>query len=80
MLPQQGGHRWPADIGAAARIGLAGRFLELVEPQSEADPNALDRPGGSVEVRRGGRVTVLAAQDAGWHQQSRVGYRLRGTL
>lgn len=32
---------WPPPIGAEARIGLVGDFLDLVEPQTEADPAAL---------------------------------------
>jgi hypothetical protein len=30
-----------ADIGRAARIGLAGEFLDMVSSHTEADPNAL---------------------------------------
>jgi len=32
---------WPAPLGSAAHYGLAGEFLKLVEPHSEADPAAL---------------------------------------
>jgi hypothetical protein len=31
----------PAPIGKAARCGLAGRVLDLIEPRSEADPAAV---------------------------------------
>ena len=33
--------RWPLPPGDEARIGLAGEFVRLVEPHSEADPAAL---------------------------------------
>ena len=32
---------WPDPLGAAAMHGLAGEFVEIVEPHSEADPAAL---------------------------------------
>jgi hypothetical protein len=34
-------HAWPAPLDAGAFHGLAGRFVNTVEPQSEADPGAL---------------------------------------
>ena len=33
--------RWPTPLGAAALIGPAGKFVELVGPHTEADPAAL---------------------------------------
>lgn len=33
--------RWPAPLDEAALLGLAGEFVRLVEPHTEADPNAI---------------------------------------
>jgi hypothetical protein len=33
--------KWPVPLGPAAKIGLVGEFLRLVEPETEADPAAL---------------------------------------
>ncbi|KAF0247047.1 MAG: hypothetical protein FD180_164 [Planctomycetota bacterium] len=33
--------RWPAPLGSAALIGIAGDFVNLVEPQTESDPAAV---------------------------------------
>jgi Bifunctional DNA primase/polymerase, N-terminal/Primase C terminal 2 (PriCT-2) len=75
---------WPADIGAVAHIGAAGRFLELVAPQTEADPNALlvqflvfygNAVGRSPHVRIGGmrHGTNLFAIVAGNTSRGRKG-------
>lgn len=38
---QRDGAAWPAPLGASAMIGLAGEFVRIVEPHTEADSSAL---------------------------------------
>lgn len=39
--PHDGPAPWPEPLGEAAYHGLAGKFVRKIEPESEADPNAL---------------------------------------